>query len=165
MRGAAIRGLMTRGGWVTMLAILASGAVAAAECVPHVQVQRAWVRATPPGAATGAAYLRIRGACAADRLLRVTTALAQRVEMHEVTAGGDVMQMRPVATVPVPARATVDFVPGGLHLMLIGLRQPLREGSRVSLELEFARGGRVPVLAVVAGVAALEAPAPGLQAP
>ena len=76
-------------------------------------------------------------------------ALADRVEMHRMSMEGDVMRMRPVESIEVPAGATVALQPGGMHLMLMGLKAPLAAGQRVTLTLQFEKAGEVAVQAAV----------------
>lgn len=113
-------------------------------------VVEAWARATPPGAAVAAAYLTIdNGAGGADRLLGASSDAAGRVEVHETRREGDVMRMRKVEPLDVAAGARVVFGPGGLHVMLMDLKAPLRQGERLALTLRFERAGEVSVEAEV----------------
>ncbi len=108
-------------------------------------VQRPWTRAAGQGA-TGAGFLSVsnRGA-AADRLLSASTPAARAVELHTMIRDGDVMRMRAVEAVEVPPGQTVELRPGGLHMMLVGLSRPLREGEAVPVVLRFERAGEVRV--------------------
>ena len=145
-------------------------ACAAAADAQTIQVKDAWVRAattqaqskmeTPPGEPshggemnmgfTSAAYLQLvnRGKVA-DRLLRVSSPAAETAGLHETTMTGDVMSMQPVNYVEVPANGKVELKPGGLHIMLIGLKQDLKPGERVPLELVFEKAGVITVEAEV----------------
>ena len=87
-------------------------------------------------------WMTIRNASATpDRLLRAEGNVAERVELHthvmERRDGRVVMRMRPVPDIPVPAEGEVRLEPGGLHVMLIGVRRPLRPGDRFALRLVF----------------------------
>src|SRR5688572_1029788 len=105
----------------------------------------AWIRATPPGARTAAAYLTITNAGAADRLIGATTPAAGTVGVHtHVTEGGRQRMLR-LAELSLPAHAAVRLEPGGLHLMLLDLAAPLAAGTRVSLSLQFAAAGTIDV--------------------
>jgi len=128
----------------------------AAECSPSVRIETPWARATPPGAKVGAVYLQISGACGADALLGAESAAAGKVEIHNMFRVDGKMQMRAIPQLAVPANERVTLQPGGLHIMLLDITQPLKEGERVELTLLFEKAGRVPV---VANVAALGAPA------
>lgn len=109
-----------------------------------IELRAAWARATPPGAEIGAAYLEIRNAGAKpDRLLSASTLAAKRVEVHVTQRDGDVMKMREVKALEVPARQSVRLEPGGTHLMLLDLAGPLKAGERFKLRLRFERGGEV----------------------
>ena len=119
----------------------------------------AWSRATAPGASVGVAYFEIINAGAADELAAIESPAAQRVEMHSTAIVGGVMQMRPTRSVQVPANGRVLFKPGGLHAMLIELKQPLKEGERLSLTLVFRHSGRVHVQAIIHGLGTLALPA------
>lgn len=103
---------------------------------------------TPPGATTGAGYvdtLSNHGA-ADDRLVAVSSPVADRVEVHTMSMDGNVMRMRQVPDLVIPARGQVGMTPGsGYHLMLFGIRQPLKVGDRIPLTLTFARAGRIEV--------------------
>lgn len=96
------------------------------------------------GAGNGAAYfrgIRNRGATA-DRLLSATTAAAERVELHEMKMDGDVMRMREVPAIDLPAGEEVQLRHGQrFHLMLISLRQPLATGDSFDLTLKFEKAG------------------------
>jgi copper(I)-binding protein len=111
--------------------------------------------ATPsvPGAKNGAAYfarLENKGG-QPDRLLRASTPAAERVELHTMNVDAQgIMRMREVDAIVVAPKATLQMRPGqGAHLMLIGLREPLREGASFPMTLEFERGGRAEVKVVV----------------
>ncbi|GAC1339439.1 MAG: hypothetical protein NVSMB18_07660 [Acetobacteraceae bacterium] len=116
-----------------------------------VKVDGAWARATPPRAEVGAVYMTIT-ASAADRLISVTTPAASRAEVHEMSMNNGVMQMRESAGVMLPAGQPVVLGPGGYHLMLVGLKAPLREGQTVPLHLTFALAPPIDLLAKVGGL-------------
>lgn len=117
---------------------------------PSVLIESAWIRLPPPGAPTAAAYMTIHNrARRPDRLLGASSPVAQRVEIHEMSMAGGVMRMRAVPTLAMTAGGEVAFTPGGLHLMFIGLRRPLRAGQRVPVTLRFEREGDRRVEAVV----------------
>ena len=142
------------------LPALAAAPAAAQEArAGDLAVQRPWARAAGQGA-TGAGFLSIsnRGA-AADRLLSASSPMARAMELHSMVRDGDVMRMRPVDAIDVPGGQTVTLRPGGLHLMLIGLSQPLRQGETVPVTLRFERAGEVQVALPVQAAGARE-PAP-----
>jgi copper(I)-binding protein len=119
-------------------------------------------RPTPPGARAGAAYLSVANKGGApDRLLRASSPRAASVELHSMSMDGNVMRMRAVPAVALPAGATVKLEPGGLHLMLTGLKQPLKAGERFLMTLVFEKAGSLAVEIAVeeAGAAASAAKA------
>jgi periplasmic copper chaperone A len=110
------------------------------------QVSDAWSRPTPPGIAVGAVYLTIENAGAvADRLLTASSPIAATVEFHQSVKTGGIMSMRAVPFIECPAGAVVKIAPGGLHIMLTGLKGPLVLGSSYPITLQFRDAGRVSV--------------------
>lgn len=115
-----------------------------------IKLHHPWARPTPPGVTVGAAYFTVHNrGTQADTLVEFSTPVAARVELHETKMEGDMMRMRPVARLQVPAKGSVAAEPGGLHLMLIDLKQPLVLGQRVPLRLRFARAGVIETQIVV----------------
>lgn len=104
-----------------------------------------WIRETPPASKVGAGYVAIvNGGSAGDRLLSAATPVAARVEIHSMMIDQGVMRMRPVeGGLAVPAKGVVVLKPGSYHLMLLGLKRPLKRGDSVPMTLRFARGGSV----------------------
>jgi hypothetical protein len=114
--------------------------------VGEIDVGHPHARATAPGQPTGGAYLRLENrGTTADRLLSASTDVVASVEMHEMKMDGDVMRMRQVDAIDLPAKQAVVLAPGGLHLMLIGLKAPLKAGDRFPLTLRFEKAGEVKV--------------------
>ncbi|MCF3638532.1 copper chaperone PCu(A)C [Rhizobium sp. TRM95111] len=105
-------------------------------------------KATLPGQPVGGGFLTIvNHGDAADRLVSVTApAVSDDVQLHEMTIENDVMTMRRLAGgVEIPAGGTVDLKPGGLHIMFMGLKQPLKEGEKIAATLTFEKAGTVDV--------------------
>lgn len=99
---------------------------------------------TPPGSLHGAAYLRsVRNTGpAADRLIGASTPIARQVEIHRMTLDGDVMRMRALPAIDIPAGRRIELKHGGeFHLMLMNLSKPLKEGDSFALTLRFERAG------------------------
>lgn len=108
----------------------------------------AWARATPEGAPTGAVFgLLVNLSAEDDTLIGASTDAAEAVELHEVVMGaGDVMQMRPVESgFAVGAGDYLELKPGGYHIMLINLKQPLVAGETLDLTLNFEHLGEVSI--------------------
>jgi periplasmic copper chaperone A len=110
----------------------------------QVKVEKAWARASAPGAKVAAGYMLIRNASAApDRLVAVTSPVAGRVETHVHIREGDIVRMREVKGYDIPANGMLELEPGGAHLMLVGLKRPLKEGETVPATLKFEKAGEV----------------------
>lgn len=101
-----------------------------------VKVEGAWVRARLPGGDATAGYMRLT-AKTDMKLVGIATDAAKTSELHEMKIDGDVMRMRPVDAITLPAGQTVELKPGGLHLMLMGLAAPLAHNTSMPLTLIF----------------------------
>ena len=112
---------------ISLLAAVQAGA-------SEVTVSEAWARATAPGQRHGAVYLRISSQQEA-RVIAVASPVADSVEMHSMTHENGVMKMRELEALPLPAGQEVELGSGGSHIMLIGLKQPLKVGASVPLTL------------------------------
>jgi copper(I)-binding protein len=130
-----------------------------------ISVERPWARATPAGAKTGAAYMTLvnKGA-SADRLVSATTSVAEKVKFHSVSEENGISRMREMRSVDVAPGKNVTFSPGGMHIMLVGLKKPLKEGESVPMTLIFEKGGKVDVMLSVARVGAMQ-PGPMMREP
>jgi len=110
-------------------------------------ITQAWSRATPGGAKVGGGYLTIENkGTAPDRLIGGASDAAGKVEVHEMTMNNGVMTMRPVEKgLTIDPGKTVKLAPGGLHLMLMNLKGPLKQGEKLPMTLEFEKAGKVQV--------------------
>jgi copper(I)-binding protein len=108
-----------------------------------IQVVDAWSRPTPPGIDVGVAYFTIRNAGKSDRLLRVSSPVAKRAELHVSAMKNDVMKMEGMDSVEVASGVPTSFEPNGRHVMLTGLKRPLKEGEVFPLTLTFANAGQI----------------------
>ena len=143
-----------------LIVALALG-VACTPAGPAIRVEDAWSRpttSTPAGTEDerasgipGVVYMSIVNAGgAADRLIDARSDRCETVEIHETRIEDGRMRMIPVEDgMPIARRTTVEFSPGGHHLMLIGLHEPLRVGDRVDLTLRFETTGELPVVVEV----------------
>ncbi|MEW5943688.1 MAG: copper chaperone PCu(A)C [Pseudomonadota bacterium] len=118
-------------------ALLAGSAMAG----QPLKVENAWVRATAPGQEIAGAYLDITSAAAA-RLVKVETPAAAAAEIHSMTMNDGVMEMRRIDGLELPAGQTVRLAPGGYHVMLVGLKKPLKPGDGVRLRLTVERANK-----------------------
>jgi copper(I)-binding protein len=109
-----------------------------------IEIAEPWARAS--AGTTGAAYMTLRNTGdAADRLIAASSPAAGKTELHTMTMEGDVMRMRPVAGIEVKPHGSTELKPGGLHVMLMGLKGPLKPGDRLALTLKFEKAGEVSV--------------------
>ena len=121
-----------------------------------ISVDSAWSRATAPGVDIGVGYLTIKNdGDTPDRLVSVSTPVAETAEIHKTQMVDGKMQMRPVPDgIPIPAKGTVTLEPAGYHLMLMGLKAPLQKGSTFGASLAFEHTGTIDVTFHVEGVGA-----------
>jgi hypothetical protein len=140
---------------IKFLAFAACIAVASAALAQPAQleVKDAWAGATPGKAENGVAYVTITSPTA-DRLVSASTPVAKQAELHTMSMQGMVMKMRPIAGLDIPAGQPVSLKPGGEHIMLMGLKQPLRERESFPLTLDFEKAGPRTVTVTVEKVGA-----------
>ncbi|HWV95662.1 MAG TPA: copper chaperone PCu(A)C [Xanthobacteraceae bacterium] len=143
-----------------------AASIAAMVCLSPAQAQevkasdlviaQAWTRATPGGAKVAGGYLTIENKGAtADRLIGGSTPVAGKLEVHEMSVTDGVMKMHPVAGgLAVEPGKTVKLAPGGYHLMMMELKQPLKQGEKVPVTLQFEKAGKVDVSLNVQGLGA-----------
>lgn len=141
-----------------LAAVLACAPVAV--CAADLDISGAFLRASPRVANTGAGFLTIANPGPTDDALVAAEAdVSNAVELHTHVKDGEVMRMRQVPSIPVPAGGTAQLKPGGDHIMFINLHKPLLEGQTVPVTLVFAKAGRKVVDMPVLGVGAMAAPA------
>ena len=133
--------------------ILSAAALALASALAHahsfklgeIDIGHPYARVTGAGQATGAGYLKLANKGADDRLLSARAAVSASAELHSMSMDGDVMRMRQVDAIVLPAGKSVELKPGGFHLMFVGLKAPLKEGDKFPLTLKFEKAGEVEV--------------------
>jgi copper(I)-binding protein len=141
---------------IALLLCAAAGAAAQA-----VRVDHPYARATPPGARTGGVFfVLLNSAAGTDRLVAASSPAARSVELHQMAMDGGVMKMRAVPAIEVPGGGRVELKPGGYHVMMVDLRQPLKTGDRIPMTLTFERAG---TLDIVVPVEAMGAAMPHMQ--
>lgn len=116
---------------VLACACLLAGAAQAAD---GLAVSQAWARATVPGQEVGAAYMALKSPTNAT-LTKVESPASTTVEIHSMSMQDGQMRMRMLDSLPLPAGETVKLEAGGMHLMLIGLKKPLKAGEKIELTL------------------------------
>ena len=132
-----------------------SGAAPAWAQSATIEVDHAWARATPGGAKTAALYMTLvnKGA-AEDRLVSVATPAAGMAEVHGTASENGVMQMRAVPALSVKPGTPTVLKPGGYHVMLMDLKQPLVAGQTVTFSLTFEKAGTIEATASVEKIGA-----------
>ena len=144
-----------------VLAALITGLLTAASRAEDVKagdlvITQAWARATPGGAKVGGGFLTIENkGTVPDKLVGVSAYGAGKIEVHEMVMNEGVMKMRPVeGGLTIDPGKTVKLAPGGLHLMMMDLKSPLKQGDKMPVTLEFEKAGKVAVTLDVQGVGA-----------
>jgi copper(I)-binding protein len=114
----------------------------ATQKVGDIQIHRPYARATP--AKVGGVFMILQNAGgAADKLIKAASPVAENVELHTNVKDGETMRMRQVEAIEIPAQGRTELAPGGYHVMLIGLKQALKEGGQFPLTLTFEKAGSV----------------------
>jgi periplasmic copper chaperone A len=121
---------------VTAVAAVVGGRALAQTQNATIDVKNAWVRSTVPGQMGTGAFMKITAKDGA-KLVGVSSPVAGVGEVHEMKMAGDIMKMRAVESLDLPAGKTVELKPGGYHVMLMDLKQPLLKDSQVPLTLTF----------------------------
>lgn len=140
---------MTRNTLSKALLVSALGIVGLAHAqnakVGSVEIEHAYTRATVPGQMAAGGFMKIENKGKADQLISASSPVAGEVQLHEMAMEGNVMKMRQVKDIPVPAGGAVELKPGGLHLMFMNIKAPLAAGETVPVKLKFAKAGEVEV--------------------
>jgi copper(I)-binding protein len=119
-----------------------------------VQVEHPWAR--PSAGQTGAVYMTIANKGPVDdRLVSAVTPVADQAQLHTEVNDKGIIKMRPVSAIDVKPGGQTMLKPGGLHLMLIGLKQPLKVGESFPLTLTFEKAGTLDVTVTVEKAAAM----------
>ena len=125
-----------------------------------IEIQQPFARATP--AKMGGAFMTlVNTGMAGDKLLKAASPVAESVELHTHVKEGDVMRMRPVPAIEIAGHGRTALEPGSYHVMLIGLKQPLKEGTSFPLTLTFEKAGSVTLNVPVVKAGGMPANMPG----
>ena len=138
-----------------ILAVPAGASLAADTTVGGLTVSNPWARASAGGSRPGVAYLTITNEGGADSLTKAGSPVAGRVELHRIVHDGDRARMGRIGKIRLPKGKSVEFKPGGLHIMLMGLKRQLKEGETFPLSLYFAEAGKVDVTVRIMGAGAV----------
>lgn len=122
-----------------------------------IMAHHTYARATPPTAVTSAVFGEFMNRGEQERyIVSATTEAAGKVELHDVIKEGEVMKMRQIDRITIPAKGKVELKPGSLHIMLFDLKQPLAENQEIDVQLTFANGEQytftAPVKKVMSGM-------------
>ena len=141
--------------WAVTCLMLNGGAALAADAPRAIVVTQAWVRASLGQTPTTAAYLKIenRGA-AEDRILSGATPAAAAAQLHESVSTDGIMRMQAVKSLGINPGQSLELAPGGLHIMIMGLKSPLKAGQTIPIKLRLERAGEIEVEAEVRGLGA-----------
>jgi len=163
---------MTKAFMTMIAASLGLMLTASASCAADggIRIDQAWARATPGGAKTGAIYLTLTNTGnAPDTLIAVNTDAADKAELHEMKMQNNIMEMRPIPAITIAPGQSVTLAPNGYHIMLVGLKAPLKEGETVPLTLTFEHAGKQQAVASVTKLGAVRAgetsTMPGMSTP
>lgn len=135
---------------VVLGAVLALGlslpAFAADAPKGSIMVEQPWARASAGNAPNGAAFMTVMNhGAAADRLVGASSPASAKAELHNHIMDQGVMRMRQIEGIDLDPGAPVQMRPGGLHVMLIGLKAPLKAGTKLPLTLVFEKAGQVAI--------------------
>lgn len=108
-------------------------------------ISHPWARATAPGAQNGGVFLTVKSTGDADQLVGAKSDVAAEVGLHQMKLDNGVMKMGAVAGADIPAQGELQLKPGGYHIMLMGLKAPLKQGDKFPLTLVFKHAGEVKV--------------------
>lgn len=124
--------------------------ISATEIADQIFISNPYVRATPPGQANSAAFMSIYNRdLEAHRVVSASSPVAEVVELHTHGMDNGMMRMRKVEFINLPSDKKVDLMPGGLHVMLIGLKQPLMSGREITVTVKFEDGSQIDLNAEV----------------
>lgn len=113
---------------------------------PVVEVENPYARAVPPTAGNSAAFMTLHNRGSADLVLvGAVSDVSEITELHDHINDNGVMRMRRVPQIDLPAGSSTELKPGSLHVMLIGLKQPLQDGDAVNVTLQFDNGQKQTV--------------------
>jgi hypothetical protein len=113
--------------------------------VGSIKIENAYTRSTVPGQQVAGGFMKIENKGGVDQLISASSPVAGEVQLHEMAMEGNVMKMRQVKDIAVPAGGAVELKPGGLHLMFMNIKAPLTAGESVPVKLKFAKAGDIEV--------------------
>ena len=117
----------------------------------ELEISNVWARATPGRSRTAAVYIEriFNTGRQVDSLIGIRSPIASKISIHKTKIEAGIAKMRPVKELKIHVGDSVTLKPSGLHVMLVGLQQPLKEGFKFPMVLEFKRAGKIEVVVVV----------------
>jgi len=125
--------------------LLTAAAYAQDPKVGTITIGHPWARATPGAVKNSAAFMVFDNKGTADKLIGVSGDIAKDIQIHSMITEAGVMKMREIKSLDIPANGKAELKPGGFHVMLIGLKDGLKEGATFPLKLKFEKAGEVTV--------------------
>jgi len=140
---------------VLAMAFVSAAAIAHDYQVKALTVSNPFARATPPGAKVAGAFMTIKNqGTQTDRLVSASSPVAGLVEIHEMAMDGGMMKMRAIKGIDIKPGTVVELKLGGYHVMLEELKQPLKQGEKIPVQLTFEKAGAVEVMVNVEAMGA-----------
>ncbi len=116
----------------------------------EIIIKDPWIRAVPPSSKNTALFMTIvNKSDKQDTLISVKTDIAKMVMIHKTVEENGIMKMKHVDSLPIPPHSEVKLKPGGLHIMIMGLKRPIKEGEKIKINLFFKNSGNIEILAPV----------------
>ncbi len=133
--------------FLALLSAFVAASAFAGDDVKHgnLTIGHPWARATPGAVKNSAAFMTLSAKDTADKLIGVSGDVAREIQIHTMITEAGVMKMREIKSLDVPANGKTELKPGGLHIMLIGLKDGLKDGTKFPLTLKFEKAGEVKV--------------------
>lgn len=113
--------------------------------IGSLKIEDAKARATVPAQKMSGGFMKIENKGGADKLLAASSSVSKTMELHTMSMEGNVMKMREIKGIDIPANGKVELKSGGLHLMFIDLKEQLKPGSTIKVRLKFEKAGEVEV--------------------
>ena len=110
-----------------------------------LKIEDAKARATVPAQKMSGGFMKIENKGGADKLLAASSSVSKTMELHTMSMEGNVMKMREIKAIEIPANGKVELKSGGLHLMFIDLKEQLKPGSTIKVKLKFEKAGEIEV--------------------
>ncbi len=113
--------------------------------IGSLKIEYPKARATVPAQKMSGGFMKIENKGGADKLLAASSSVSKTMELHTMSMEGNVMKMREIKAIEIPANGKVELKSGGLHLMFIDLKEQLKPGSTIKVKLKFEKAGEVEV--------------------